>query len=50
MKEYKFKNGASIIKYAKGYRHCLFVVFFKNELVAEDIESWADAKKLALSL
>ena len=49
MKEYKFKNGASIMCYAKGSRYKLFVVFFKNELIDEDITSWQVARTLALS-
>ena len=49
MKEYKFKNGASIICYAKGFRYKLFAVFFQDELIGEDITSWQDARALALS-
>lgn len=49
MKEYNFKNGASIIYYAKGSRHKLFAVFFKGELVDENITSWEAARALALS-
>lgn len=53
MKEYKFNNGTSVMVYCltrQGRTRKLFAVHLGDELIAEEVTSWAEAKSIALSL